>query len=287
MAVQRGLDVEGRYLDLVGHRIYVERSGDGPIPVVLEAGLGFGRTSWDRLVPLLAASATVVAYDRVGHGRSDPGHGPTSIEELATILHGVVDAAADDRLVLVAHSMGGLIARQVAPALGSRLAGLVLLDPTPETASMFDDVRRLTRGQAGLYRAFEAASHLRPLRGAIGGVGTRSFRDALPRATYETILEEDLTPSGFAQMRREAWVRADAVVRFRRRPPRVPGCPVILLSAGRAVGGSGAYLADVQEHQRRYVDGLPDGRFEVIDAGHLVQAEQPGIVADRIRGLIA
>ncbi len=286
MPPERGLDVAGRWLDLRGDRVYVEESGSGSRSVVLEAGLGFGRTAWDRVVPLLSGAARVIAYDRVGHGRSGPGRGPTTIDEMARILRGVIDATVPERLVLVAHSMGGLIAREAAPALGSRLAGLVLVDPTPETAAMFDRVRRLTGGQAALYRAFELGSHRAVLRGPLASVGTRAFRDSLPAATYATMLEEDFTASSFARMRREAWARAEAVARFRIEPPPPPTCPVILLSAARAVGGPTGYLADIQEHQRRYVEGLAHGRLELVDAGHLIQAEQPVLVAERIRSLL-
>ncbi len=36
--------------------------------MVFEAGLGFGRTSWDPVVPLLRDAAHLVSYDRIGHG---------------------------------------------------------------------------------------------------------------------------------------------------------------------------------------------------------------------------
>jgi pimeloyl-ACP methyl ester carboxylesterase len=284
--MERVPDVHGRSVDVLGNRIHVEESGRGGRSVVFEAGLGFGRTSWDAVVPLLADVAHLVTYDRVGHGLSAPGRGATSIDELASILCGVVDATVTGNLVLVAHSMGGLIARRAAADLGPRLDGIVLVDPTPETAAMFDDVARLTRQQDRLYRVFQAASHVPALRRVIASVGTRSFREAFAPATYAAILAEDFEPSSFAQMRREAEARADAVIAFREQPPTPPACPVILLSAGRAVGRGASYLADIQEHQRRYVGTLADGRFEVVDARHVIQAERPALVADRIRGLL-
>jgi pimeloyl-ACP methyl ester carboxylesterase len=276
----------GRHIDLEGHRIYVEESGQGPASVVFEAGLGFGRTSWDPVIPLLRDAARLVAYDRVGHGRSDPGDGPTSIAAMATTLCRLVEATVPGRLVLVAHSMGGLIARQAVPALVPRLDGLVLVDPTPETAAMFDDVARLTRQQDRLYSILQFLSGFRPARGAVASAGTRSFRRVFSRATYDTIVAEDIRPSAFAQMRREAAARAEAVVQFRREPPRPPQCPVILLSADRAPAAGRSTLADIQEHQRRYVGTLDDGRCELVDGGHILQAEQPQVVAARIRELL-
>jgi len=215
----RPRDVAGRHLDLGGRRVYVEESGRGPASVVFEAGLGFGRTSWDPVVPLLGDAARLVAYDRVGHGRSDPGDGPTSVPAMAATLCRLVDATVPGSLVLVAHSMGGLIARQAVPALASRLHGLVLVDPTPETAAMFDDVARLTRQQDRLYGVLQFLSGVPPLRGVVASAGTRSFRRAFSPETYRAIVAEDIRPPGFAQMRREAAARAAAVVEFRRQPP--------------------------------------------------------------------
>ena len=276
----------GRQIGVGGASVYVEESGGGGGWVVFEAGLGFGRTSWDRVVTVLGDSARCVTYDRVGHGRSERGRGPTSLAAMATVLLGVVDAVVPGPLVLVAHSMGALIAREVAPSLGSRLAGLVLVDPTPETAAMFDDVTRLTRRQDRMYAMFELASRVPPLRRAVAAVGTGSFRGSFAPETYATMLAEDVLPASFAQMRREAAARAAAVVQFRRHPPQPPECPVIVLSANRTVRGAGGYLADIQEHQRRYVETVPHGSLELVDAAHVLQAEQPDVVATHVRALL-
>ncbi|MBL1088050.1 MULTISPECIES: alpha/beta fold hydrolase [Streptomyces] len=45
-------------------------------------------------------------------------------------------------------------------------------------------------------------------------------------------------------------------------------------------------LAVIAERQRRWVETLPDGRFEEVDSGHFIQAEQPGIVADEVGHLL-
>src|SRR3954454_428174 len=102
--------------------------------VVFEAGAGCGRTCWDLVLPLLPAQARLVAYDRVGFGRSGRTAGPLSIDDMAADLVAMVEAVVGDRFVLVAHSMGGLVARRAAESLAPRLRGLLLVDPTPETA---------------------------------------------------------------------------------------------------------------------------------------------------------
>jgi pimeloyl-ACP methyl ester carboxylesterase len=170
--------------------------------------------------------------------------------------------------------------------LGSRLDGLVLVDPTPETAAMFDHVARLTGRQDRLYGLFQLLSHIPAMRRIIARIGTQSFRRTFSPATYNTIVAEDFRPSSFAQMRREAAARAAAVIEFRRQPPQPPRCPVVLLSADRAAKGAAKYLADIQEHQRRYIDSLDNGRFELVEGRHVIQGEQPELIAARIRELL-
>ncbi|WP_420855575.1 alpha/beta fold hydrolase, partial [Streptomyces kanamyceticus] len=48
---------------------HVEVTGSGPV-CVLSAGLGLSWFDWDRVVPLLAPSRTVVRFDRPGLGLS-------------------------------------------------------------------------------------------------------------------------------------------------------------------------------------------------------------------------
>lgn len=42
----------------------------------------------------------------------------------------------------------------------------------------------------------------------------------------------------------------------------------------------------MHEHQRRYAESLSDGQFEKVDSAHLIQAEQPQLVADRTLRLL-
>jgi alpha-beta hydrolase superfamily lysophospholipase len=80
---------------------------------------------------LVARGATVVGPDHVGHGRSDGE--PALVEDFESIVDDVrtVVAASRDGLpvVMVGHSMGGLIATRYAQRHGDDLAGLVLSGP--------------------------------------------------------------------------------------------------------------------------------------------------------------
>jgi pimeloyl-ACP methyl ester carboxylesterase len=272
----------GRKISVNGRDVYVEESGTGRDWVVFEAGSGCGRTCWDPVLPLLDERARLVAYDRAGSGRSGRTSQQFGIDDMASDLAGLVEAVVPDELVLVAHSMGGLVARRAAETLAPRLKGLLLVDPTPEAAPVFDVLDQTTRKIDRALAVAQVLCRFRPLRRLASGNVRRLF----PRDTYETMLAEDFVPDGIAQTRKEAKAVAAAVTQFRSRPPRPPQCPTILLSASRPRKGRERQHAGIREHQRSYAESLPDGRFDSADSAHFIQAEQPQFVADRVRQLL-
>lgn len=273
----------GRAVTVNGRSVHVEESGRGDGWVVFEAGSGQGRTCWDPVVALLADRARLVAYDRAGFGRSGRTTQRLGIDDLAADLAALVEALVPGSapLVLVAHSMGGLVARRAAPSLGPRLRGLLLVDPTPENAPVYDRFDQTARTADRSLAVAQALVRFRPL----ARLSTGNLRRVFPPDTYATMLAEDFTPAGIAQTRKELKAVAAAVHQFRARPPVLPTCPTILLSASRPLRRRGDQHL-IAEHQRRYVETLPDGRFEVVDSSHFVQAEQPAILAERIGFLL-
>jgi pimeloyl-ACP methyl ester carboxylesterase len=266
--------VPGREIAVGGRSVFAEERGEGDGWVVFEAGQGLGRTSWDPVIPLLAGRARLVAYDRAGFGRSGATTQQLSIGDMAADLVALIDAVVPPPapLILVAHSMGGLVARRAAERIGPRLRGLLLLDPVQESAPVYDSF-----GQTAprIDRALGVAQ-------LVSG----SVRRVFPADTYATMLAENFVPAGVAQTRKEIRAVAAAIPQFRAEPPGFPACPVILLSAARPRKGRERQHAEIAAHQRQWAEALPDGRFEEADAGHFIQAEQPGIVAERAGQLI-
>jgi pimeloyl-ACP methyl ester carboxylesterase len=273
----------GRAATVNGRSVYVEQSGAGAGWVVFEAGNGEGRTAWDLVVPLLADEARLVAYDRAGFGRSGRIRHQLSIDDMATDLASLIDTTvpAGAPLVLVAHSMGGLITRRAVEQLGTRVSGLLLLDPTPETAPVYDTFDHTVRQVDVTLAVGQPLMWIRPL----AWLSTGKVRRVYPPDTYATMLREDFTPAGIGQTRKELRAVAAAIHEFRATPPALPSCPTVLLSANRPFR-RGADQQTLAAHQRRWVESLPDGHFEMVDSRHLIQAEQPAIVADAARRLL-
>ncbi|PVW06081.1 hypothetical protein DEA06_00565 [Microbacterium sp. Gd 4-13] len=134
--------LDGAFVDVGGRRVEVFDAGAGGTPVVvLLTGAGDTARSWLPLQTLLARTARVISYERSGIGASAPGS-PRTIDGLVAELDGVLAALAPEpRVLLVGHSFGALIARVYAARHPARVAGLVMLDATPDLLAS-DPVRR-------------------------------------------------------------------------------------------------------------------------------------------------
>jgi pimeloyl-ACP methyl ester carboxylesterase len=152
----------GRLIDGGGHRLYIECTGSGGPAVVLQAGLGAESSSWASIAPAVAATTTVCAYDRAGHGRSDEA-GPQDGIALATDLHALlVRAGIPGPYVLVGHSSGGPYVRVFAAQFPHEVAGMVLLDSQP------DDAFTALPAYPGFYSTFRTVATLSPSLARIG-----------------------------------------------------------------------------------------------------------------------
>jgi pimeloyl-ACP methyl ester carboxylesterase len=98
--------------------------------VVLVHGLGhWTQGAWDAMVPYLAATHRIVAFDLPGFGASSKPDGTYSLDFFSRAVDAVVLAYGLRRFTLVGHSLGGLIAANVAARSPDCIEALVLLDP--------------------------------------------------------------------------------------------------------------------------------------------------------------
>ena len=113
-----------------GVRLAYDVVGDGP-PLLLMMGLGYARWGWGPLTPLLAKRFRVVSYDNRGIGESDVPPGPYTTLDLAADAVAVLDAVGIDRAHVVATSLGGMAAQELALRFPERVDRLVLACTTP------------------------------------------------------------------------------------------------------------------------------------------------------------
>jgi 3-oxoadipate enol-lactonase len=114
------------FLELQGVRHHYVSKGDGP-PVVLVHGLGGSLHAWHGVIENLSYHHHVVALDLRGHGRSDAGRSTFSISGWAQDVEALIAALELPPVTLVGHSMGSLVAQQLALANPQTVDNLVLL----------------------------------------------------------------------------------------------------------------------------------------------------------------
>jgi pimeloyl-ACP methyl ester carboxylesterase len=128
-------DLRHHFVDVEdGGRIHVVERGQGP-PIVLLHGIMLTSALWVHQLRELADHHRVIALDLRGHGQSLPGSEGSGIERLASDVASVLDVLGVENAVVVGHSMGGMVALQMAVDMPldvrrRRLAGIVLTSTT-------------------------------------------------------------------------------------------------------------------------------------------------------------
>jgi aminoacrylate hydrolase len=173
-------------IDTTGARIDYMSRGAGAA-VLLIQGVGVVGEGWRPQVDGLADRFRLLTFDNRGIGASKLlAGGPLTIESMAADAWAVVDAAGVERVHVVGHSMGGVIAQEVALSAPARCKSLSFL-------CTFSRGREATRLSAGML-----------VTGLRTRLGTRAMRRAaflslvLPRAVLATTngvaLAEELAP---------------------------------------------------------------------------------------------
>jgi pimeloyl-ACP methyl ester carboxylesterase len=147
--------------------------------VVFESGLGNDHTVWQlkKVAEAIGAHTDVVMYDRAGYGKSTIDTTARDINRLRIELEAVVNKYAQGRkVILVGHSLGGMVIRDFAIKNPDMVAALLLVDPSHE------NVLQLTQEQEDvLYNTINNSS------GPDFG-GTREARQLIEDAAYMTAL---------------------------------------------------------------------------------------------------
>jgi pimeloyl-ACP methyl ester carboxylesterase len=111
------------------YRLALEDAGTGRPTVVLEAGAGLSRATWDPVWARLAQMTRVVRYDRAGLGASEAAPLPRTFQAMVADLHRLLaHAGIPGPYVLVGHSLGGLLVRLFAYQHPTAVAGMVMID---------------------------------------------------------------------------------------------------------------------------------------------------------------
>lgn len=226
-AVSRRTEVDGQvvhHLDLGGP------TGGGTIVCV--HGLGGSALNFGVLGPLLADRHQVLVLDLLGHGRSPAGRVTQrgdAVGALVRQIDGFLRAVADEPVVLVGHSLGGVLSVLQAGGSPATVRRLVLLDPpVPHRTRLPVDVRLLAKlallrapGVASLVaRQVSRSSPEELVRKQLSDATPHSARvppDAVAATVEETRLRAADADAGEAQ--RLQWQAILGTITLLARPP--------------------------------------------------------------------
>lgn len=231
-------------------------------PVVLLHGLTDSSACWPLVLPRLAATRRVLAFDARGHGGNPLPDEPFTVSALAADVAEALTALDLGPAVVVGHSMGGVTAEQLALAHPGLVAALVLEDPAwndgPDAGGMpgwlAPEIARVTGRTAE----------------QIAGVGrtmmpTWSDAEIDGWAQSETGLDPRLVEVAHDWAERD-WVEALVDIRV----------PVTLLTAGVERGG--VVRPAQAERAVALLGTAPDGLLTHVplpEVGHNIRREAP------------
>jgi pimeloyl-ACP methyl ester carboxylesterase len=108
---------------------------DGPpsaAALLLMHGLTGSTAWWDPLIPELMLHHRVIRVDLLGHGRSDKAaDGGYTISEQGRLVGSVLTQLGVNRVIVIGHSSGGMVATALAEQARDMVAALVLIATGP------------------------------------------------------------------------------------------------------------------------------------------------------------
>ena len=121
-----------------GVRLYYEVSGTGEVPLVLVHGSWASHHTWDLVVPRLAESFRVLAYDRRGHSESQLLTGQGSVREDVADLAALIEHLGVAPAWIAGNSFGASITLRLAGERPELFRGLIVHEP-PLFSLLADD----------------------------------------------------------------------------------------------------------------------------------------------------
>jgi pimeloyl-ACP methyl ester carboxylesterase len=252
--------------------LYFQQSGHGP-PVLLIQGVGVAGNCWRPQVEVLAKDFQTIIFDNRGLGRSEPCTGPITIEAMAEDARALMDGADWESAHIIGHSMGGVIAQQLALDCPKRVRSLSLLC----TFACAKDAARLTPWV--LWMTLRTRIGTRRMR-------RRAFLEMLwsPDA-LESIDTDELATRVSALVGRDLAIQPQALMKqvqalsrhdTLKRLGELRGIPSLVMSAEHdpiALPNYGRMLAE----------RIPGAQFELVSAAsHGVTIQKSGEVSERL-----
>lgn len=246
-----------------------------PVPgepsILLMSGADLLTSSWENMAYALAPEGHhICAYDRLGVGNSDPPvEASRTTADQVDELVGLLDSAdLEQPVVIAAHSIAGLLAVALVDQASERVAGVVLVDPLPPRLSI---VQRAALPPMKRHESAVLTDERRFLNDYLNDPAQNSERLLLGANDRYVARLLDKPGPVFGDL-------PLIVLQQPRRPP-IEGVPS---EYNRAT------LAAIDEGMEEYAAESTRGRLiHVNDTGHMIQDDQPEVVMDAVRDVLA
>lgn len=281
-----------------GRKLNVYCQGKGAPVVVLESGLGAGAFNWRFVQADIARTTRVCSYDRAGYWKSTPTPDARDAGAEADDLAALLKAAKlPAPYVVVAHSMGGHIARLYAGRHMNDVAGMVLVDPSVEyqdklLAEIIPTAPPMLA--ADMARRKACASDPRPAEVAGKCLDPAPPAD-LPKDSADWFVQAQ-TPSYSAATLREyqamGAASSDALVREKK---SMGSRPLILLNAGNKMqllpgqteAQTDALTAAWLQKHREMLSISEKAELRMVEgSGHFIPREKPDAVVRAVNDMV-
>lgn len=200
---------------------YAEHGDPAAQPMIMLHGLSDSWFSYSRVLEALGERYHVFAIDQRGHGDSDRPEAGYAMADMAADVVDFMDAMGLPRAIMVGHSMGSIVATELALAAPGRLAALVLIGANTRWDNpAVEEFRQVLEGledpvPVEMVREFQASTAFEPLpeaflervvaeslklparvwRGAVAGTASAAYYARLGEIAAPTLVlggEEDI-----------------------------------------------------------------------------------------------
>ena len=231
-----------------GRQMHLQRSGPAigstPYPtLVLEAGAGCASTIFGRVQHELSKHYSVVSYDRPGYGWSEAIDAEIDAKHNARLLNQLLqEAGVTAPIMLIGHSLGGLLARVYTGLYPDQVVGVVMLDASHpdqnwDVPAMIKAVLESERSKRAQYQADGVVpaelQQIAPLFADIPHVAEQLLASYKP-AVVDTMLRELQSAKQIAKQAAEVPSLGDRPLAVLwAAPTEMPGAPEEILDTQR------------------------------------------------------
>lgn len=251
--------------------LFYEEQGGGA-PLVLLHPTPVDHRFWLPLAGMLSVKYRVLMPDLRGHGQSEAGEGPITVEKLGADIERLLDAAGVDRALFAGCSIGGYTLYELWRRCPQRVRALAFAGSKPQADT---EQARATR-QANIEKIRERGSgeFIEATLTSLIGATTRS---RWPQRVGEAReMMQRVRPEALVAVQQGLAARPDSVETAK--TIRVPSCVIAAGEDPVASAGDLRMLADTIRA------GGGQAEFdEIADAGHFAPWEQPETVGRILR----